>query len=343
MEHKQKSYTFHIDGMHCKACSLQVESELKDLSYVTEAHADIKTQTLKVTGDFDGVPPEALAEDFSHLLAGHKYHVSVEKKIQSKHLSDFKIALPLAVGFIAVFILLQKIGLINSINATKLSYGKVFLIGVIASLSSCMAVVGGLVLSMSATFAREGDRVRPQTLFHVGRILSFIIFGGLIGLIGSAFHLSTMLTMVLGLVVGLVMLVMGLNLLDVFHMTKLFQPIMPKFISERAFDVSKFNHRVTPLLVGIATFFLPCGFTQSMQVYALSTGSFTTGALTMFAFALGTLPALLLVSFSSFGFTGTRRSRIFFRTAGIIVILFALLGIINSFVVIGILPPFLHL
>jgi hypothetical protein len=29
-----------------------------------------------------------------------------------------------------------------------------------------MAVVGGLLLSMSATFAKEGDKVKPQLMFH---------------------------------------------------------------------------------------------------------------------------------------------------------------------------------
>ena len=92
------------------------------------------------------------------------------------------------------------------------------------------------------------------------------------------------------MIIGIVMLILGLNLLDVFHSTKALQLSMPKFISRQALSVSKLNHRFTPLLVGIATFFLPCGFTQSMQVYTLSTGNFLTGGLTMLVFALGTLP-----------------------------------------------------
>ena len=49
--------------------------------------------------------------------------------------SDFKIAIPLAIVFIAIFGLLQKLGLINFINAGKVSYGTAFLIGLIASAS----------------------------------------------------------------------------------------------------------------------------------------------------------------------------------------------------------------
>jgi sulfite exporter TauE/SafE len=135
------------------------------------------------------------------------------------------------------------------------------------------------------------------------------------------------------------MLILGINLLDTFHWAKKLQPSMPKFIAKHAHGVSKFNHTLTPLLVGIATFFLPCGFTQSMQLYTLTTGSFLTGGLTMLAFALGTLPVLALISFSSFSIQKSSKAGIFFKTAGLIVIMFALFNLINSLVVIGVIPP----
>ena len=334
-----ETITFHVSKMHCKSCSLVIEQELGDLSYVDEVKADIKTQSVKITGDFEGIPQEVLAKDFSTLLADHGYVLTVEKHKMDKKWSEFKIAIPIALVFIVVFIFLQKIGLINLINTNRMSLGTVFTIGVIASLSSCMAVVGGLVLSMSATFAKEGDRVKPQILFHSGRLISFFIFGGVIGILGSAFQLNSFMTFLLGIITGLVMFLMGLNLLDVFHLTKKLQPSMPKFLSRHALKVSKLNHTLTPLLVGIVTFFLPCGFTQSMQIYTLSTGNFWIGAMTMFIFALGTLPALALVSFNSFSIKDNSKSGIFFKSVGLIVIMFALFNIINSLVVIGLIPP----
>jgi sulfite exporter TauE/SafE len=261
----------------------------------------------------------------------------LEKK--EKKWSDFKIAAPIALAFVVLFILLQKLGLINLVNAKSMSYGTAFVIGIIASLSTCMAVVGGLLLSMSATFAKEGDKVKPQILFHIGRIISFFILGGVIGIVGATFQLGTTGVFILGIIIGLVMLIMGINLLDVFHFAKRFQPTMPKFLSKHALGVSKFNHTLTPFLVGIATFFLPCGFTQSMQIYTLSTGSFLSGGLTMLSFALGTLPMLALISFSSFSIQNSAKSGIFFKSAGLIVIMFALFNLINSLVVIGVIRP----
>ncbi len=336
---KNQTYTFHIHGMHCKACVFLTESELMELPNVVSAKSDLSTNTVILTGDFGTQTQEEIATELTGLLEKHGYTVSVEKKSKKINWSDFNIAVPIALVFAVLFVVLQKIGLVNLVSASKVTYGTAFFIGIIASLSTCMAVVGGLLLSMSATFAKEGDKIRPQLLFHGGRIVSFFVLGGVIGALGSAFALNTSATFILSLVIGLVMLVLGINLLDVFPWAKRFQPSMPKFVSKRVHGATKLNHTLTPLIVGVVTFFLPCGFTQSMQIYTLSTGSFLKGGLTMLAFALGTLPVLALISFSSFSIHKSSKAGIFFKTAGLIVILFALFNLINSLVVIGLLPP----
>lgn len=331
--------TFHVNGMHCASCVLLTESELSEVPGVVRAKSSLATTSVEIEGDFGDKTPEMIAQELSVPLQPHGYSLSVEKKAHDAKWYEFKTAIPIALVFVALFVLLQKTGLVNLVGGGSVSYGTSFLVGIIASLSTCMAVVGGLVLSMSATFAKEGDAVRPQMLFHVGRLVSFFVLGGVIGALGSAFALSSTATFILSLVIGLVMLVLGINLLDTFPWAKKLQPSMPKFLSSHAHGFSKLNHSLTPLLVGVATFFLPCGFTQSMQIYTLSTGSFTAGALTMFAFALGTLPVLALLSFSSFNISKSPKAGVFFKTAGIIVILFALFNIINSLVVIGLIPP----
>jgi sulfite exporter TauE/SafE len=295
--------------------------------------------TVIVKGSFGDLGQEAIADRLTSPLHVHGYTVSVERVTPHMSFSDFVYALPIAFGFFAFFVLLQKMGLVNLVGGGELGYGALFLIGVIASLSTCMAVVGGLLLSMSATFAKSGDRIRPQMLFHAGRLVAFFLLGGLIGEIGTVFTLGTGTTFVLHVIIGIVMLVLGINLLDVFHSARRFQFAMPAIFGRHVQGISRMNHTLTPLIVGVATFFLPCGFTQSMQLYALGSGGFLSGALTMSVFALGTLPVLLLVSFSSFTVAESTRSGIFYKTAGLIVIAFALMSIVNSFVIIGALPP----
>lgn len=338
-----QTLTLHIKGMHCRACTLLTETEATELPYITRVVSDLTHHTIAVEGDFSGRSPEAVAAALTEKLHPHGYSVSVEKQAHVKNWADFKVAVPIALLFIAGFVLLQKLGIVNLVQAGSVSYGTALILGVVASLSTCMAVVGGLLLSMSATFAKEGDEVRPQILFHVGRLLSFFILGGIIGVIGSAFTLSTTASFILGLAIALIMLILGINLLDVFHFSKQLQPAMPKFIARHAHGVSTLNHTLTPFLVGIATFFLPCGFTQAMQIYTLGTGSFLTGALTMGVFALGTLPVLALVSFSSFSVHNSSYAGVFFKTAGLIVILFALYNLMNALVVAGLIQPLFSL
>ncbi len=339
MAHLQR-HTFHIAGMHCKACILLTENELTEHPRVASAVSSLKTHSVEICGDFEGFAPEDVARELSALLEKHGYSLSVEKKeAAARQWKDFVYAIPITLFFVMIFIALQKTGIVNVIDSGDVSFGTAFLIGIVASLSTCMAVVGGLVLSLSATFAKEGDRLKPQLMFHLGRLLSFFILGGVIGAIGANFSLSTTGTFILSVLIGIVMLILGVNLLDVFPWAKKFQPAMPKFFSQHAYGISKFNHQFTPFLVGVATFFLPCGFTQSMQIYTLSTGSFFSGALTMFVFALGTLPVLALISFSSFSIKDSPKAGIFFKTAGLIVILFALFNLINSLAVIGLISP----
>ena len=329
----------YIKGMHCRACILLTELEATEVPYITSARSDLKEHTITVDGDLAGKSPQVVAVELTNILRPHGYTVSVEKQEHINNWADFRVAIPIALAFIAGFVALQKLGIVNLVQSGSVTYGTAFIIGIVASLSTCMAVVGGLLLSMSATFAREGDRIKPQLLFHAGRIVSFFILGGVIGALGAAFTLSITATFVLGLIIGLVMLVLGINLLDIFHFTKRLQPSMPKFISKHAMGISQVNHTLTPLLVGIATFFLPCGFTQSMQLYTLGTGSFLAGGLTMLAFALGTLPVLALISFSSFSINNSAKAGIFFKTAGLIVIMFGVFNIINSLVAAGFIPP----
>jgi sulfite exporter TauE/SafE/copper chaperone CopZ len=334
-----KTYTFHVNGMHCKSCVVLTEHELNALPEVSRARASLKHLSVEVAGDFGDKEPEHVARDLSVVLQPHGYSLSLERQRHKAKWSDFNVAIPIAVGFIALFIILQKLSIVNLVTSSEVGYGTAFVIGLIASVSTCMAVVGGLVLSMSANFAKEGDKVRPQVLFHIGRLGSFFLLGGVIGALGSAFQLGATGTFALSLVVAIVLLVLGINLLEVFPWAKKLQPAMPRFIGKRVYGLKEVNHSLTPLLVGIATFFLPCGFTQSMQIYTLTTGSFWTGAMIMFTFALGTLPMLALLSFSSLAIHKKARSSIFFKTAGLVVIFFGIFNLVNSLVAVGAIPP----
>ncbi len=212
-----------------------------------------------------------------------------------------------------------------------MSYGLVFVIGLVASVSSCIAVTGGLLVAVAAKYNEvtvnltTTQRLKPHIYFNVGRVLSYTLLGGLIGAVGSALTLSAKVNGILTLIASAVMILLGLQMLRLLPAFTRFMPTMPKSFAHRIHDLAERDANGGAFMLGAATFFLPCGFTQALQLYVLAKGSFTTGALTMLAFAVGTLPALISLSAMSSLATGGFQ-RHFLKFAGAAVII---LGIAN--------------
>lgn len=330
-------YTFHVEGMHCHSCVLLTEDELGKHAKVSSVRSNLSNCSVEICGDFGNASSDEVIRELSGLLSQHSL---TEKKTTPKIVwKDFMIALPASFVFFLIFFLLQKAGIVNLIQTSEVTLGTAFVIGLIASVSSCMAVVGGLLLSLSATVAKEGNPLRLQVGFHAGRIVSFFLLGGLIGLVGKVFQFGQWGMLTLGLIIGIVMLLLGVNLLDLFRWPKKFQLSIPKSISRKIFGMSGKGSIFASVALGAATFLLPCGFTQSMQFYTLSSADFFTGGLVMLSFALGTFPMLALVSFGSSEIHKSPYAGIFLKTAGIVVIFFALFNIINSMVAVGWMSP----
>ena len=90
--------------------------------------------------------------------------------------------------------------------------------------------------------------------------------------------------------------------------------------------------------LGAASFFLPCGFTQAVQVYALSTGSPVIAGATMAAFALGTAPGLLaLAGLPSLVPTAARPTLL--RLVGVVVLGFAVVNATGGLRLAGVSLP----
>ncbi len=329
--------TLYVHGMHCAACEMLIEDKLAAIEGVSGVKAHLDKRTVECSCALD-VDDEHLAQLLTPHVEGYGYAIATHPEKKGVEWKEFYAALPIALIVVIAFFALQKAGVVNLVQADSVTLPVAFLIGIVASLSTCMAVVGGLVLSMSANYGKQAAGNIPHFSFHLGRLIGFFVLGGLIGLLGSAFVLTPTISFVLSLAIGIVMILMGINLLDIWPSSASWQLRMPRFFSTAALQ-SKFSGRYAPFVIGAATFFLPCGCTQSMQVYSLSTGSPLAGALTMLAFALGTLPVLALLSFGTGNVAQGKHRGIFFKAAGTIVILFSLLNFYGGLVAIGLLPP----
>ncbi len=183
-----------------------------------------------------------------------------------------------------------------------LGLGAVFLVGLVAATGSCLALVGGLLLSVCATWVERTqaethwERMKPLLLFNGGRLVGYFFLGGLVGLLGSVISLNTHMTGYLTIVISLVMIALALQILHVIP-KKYCRIPLPRALHSKMKSMSNHHHPIMPVVLGALTFFVPCGFTQSMQILALGSGDFMQGALVMFVFSLGTLPTLLGISF----------------------------------------------
>lgn len=128
------------------------------------------------------------------------------------------------------------------------------------------------------------------------------------------------------------MLLVGLQLLEVSPRLSGWKISLPKGLAHKLgieTHVSRAYSRRRTALLGALTFFLPCGFTQAVQLYAVSQGSAWLGAVLLGTFALGTTPGLLLVGTAASTARGNF-GRYFFRFAGLVVIGLALFNIVNA-------------
>lgn len=337
-----QKYTFHINGLHCSSCKTLVENIINEQKGVAKVSVNLTKQTLVVEGEFStNVDEKKLIADWSKVLTPHNFSLSLEKQIIAKNFGLLVYAIPLGIIILGLFFLLQKSGIVNFGFEGNLTPTTALLIGIIASLSTCLAMVGGLILSLSAKISQEVSTTRPFLLFHIGRVAGFALMGGILGAVGQAIAINHTVIAILGVTASLIMIILGINLLDIFHNTKRFQFALPRHFFDRFLKTK--NGFFAPIIIGAATFFLPCGFTQSMQFAALSCGSFWLGATIMTAFAIGTLPMLSLISFSSFRFSHTKNAPLFFKTAGIIVIGLGAFSLLAGFASLGIIKPLFNI
>lgn len=325
-----------IKGMHCRSCELLVEENLRILSGVNKAEANYKTGIAEVFFDKTEPSKEAIVQAVKD--AG--YDIGSKDKLYwvSKDKNDYIYLLKGALIVLALYFAANALGLFHlSVNTQSSSLFVVLIVGLVAGFSTCTALVGGLILSISARHAEAHpeisvkEKFRPHLYFNLGRVLGFGLLGGVLAMAGKAFQPSPGAVGLMTLVIGGVMIFLGLKLIEIFPFLKDKSLSLPKSVS-RFFGLKKeqkeYSHKGS-FATGALTFFLPCGFTQAMQLYAVSSGSFFRGALIMSLFALGTAPGLLGIGGLASVFKG-KSARIFFAATGLAVILLGWVNISNG-------------
>ncbi|MEK7586357.1 MAG: cation transporter, partial [Patescibacteria group bacterium] len=173
----KKETIFYVEGMHCASCELNIERKLLDLPNVKSVEASLNKG--KVVIEYENTKPTI--EELNNLFEQEGYKifeqpVKINGKFSVKDLATILIVFILAsLGFIFI----NKLGLSSLINVNAKSSLPAFLFfGVLAGTSTCAALVGGIILSMS----KQWPGRQTHIYFNFGRILSYGFFGALLGL-----------------------------------------------------------------------------------------------------------------------------------------------------------------
>jgi sulfite exporter TauE/SafE len=168
----------------------------------------------------------------------------------------------------------------------------------------CIAMCGGIAGALSAGLAPEVRNRNRATLwcqlgYNAGRIISYVVAGTAVGLLGrllaSTAGLELARVLLQGLA-GLFMLLLGLYLTGWWPLlarleqagSRLWRHIEP--LGRRLLPIRS-PFRAVPL--GMLWGWLPCGLVYSALALAAASGSAIGGGLVMLAFGLGTLPSML--------------------------------------------------
>lgn len=335
-----KEHTYYVRGMHCASCEILIEKKLLELENIRS----VETSTAKGEAliEYDGKKPTP--EKLNRIFKEDNY-VFFDKPFEAEIPKEKNIfsAITIAALIILGFLYLNKLGLSGLLNvSSKSSLPAFFVLGLLAGISSCAALIGGMILSMSKQWLdiysekmSTFKKLQPHLLFNFGRIASYVFFGAVLGAVGGKLYISFQFTSFLIFAVSALMLAMAFQMLGVKAFRK-FQFALPRSFTRYISDEKNFKGGYMPFIMGALTFFLPCGFTITAQGLALLSGNPVQGGLIMGLFALGTAPALLLIGLSAVKFfSRPHLAYQFSKIAGILILFFALFNINNQLNVLG--------
>jgi sulfite exporter TauE/SafE len=179
-----------------------------------------------------------------------------------------------------------------------------FAVGFMGSLH-CIGMCGGIssALSTAITPHQANPLWRQlvyQLLYSIGRIASYATAGGIVGLVGATLYhqIAPSGPSYLRIFAGAMMILLGFYLSGWWKIlnyleragTRVWKRIAP--LTRRFIPVDK-PHKA--LILGYLWGWLPCGLVYSALAWSLGSGSAANGALLMFYFGLGTLPALISI------------------------------------------------
>ena len=282
-----KKIYIKIDGIHCINCENTIKYALMSDKNIKRVSFDGFIAVVTCENNLREESLIKLINDLGYYTIRDYISNNIDDLKSNIKLKEFVIIL---LSIVVICFLLYKIFDYNIFNMiptidNNITYGMLFLTGLLTSIH-CISMCGSINLVASINNENKRDYKRP-ILYNLGRIISYTIIGALVGLLGKVLSINNVVSGIIIIIASIIMLLMSLTMLNIIK-------VRFKFFKY------KVNNR-NPFIIGLLNGLMPCGPLQTMQVYALTTGSIFKGALSMFLFGLGTVPLMFLtgVVFSS--------------------------------------------
>ncbi|MBR0186594.1 MAG: sulfite exporter TauE/SafE family protein, partial [Synergistaceae bacterium] len=283
----RKQIHIAISGMTCTNCRDRITRKLKKTPGIIQASVSYEDSSAEIIYDSGRISFQQIADIINQL----GYRISSRSSQLTRRI--FILA-----SIATLYAFLQSSGVLNflvpgQLADSRMSYGMLLVIGLTTSVH-CVAMCGGINLSQTISDLRS---FYPALAYNFGRVMSYTVTGGLLGLAGflangaGKFEVSLFLQSVLKVAAGVFMLVMGANMLNIFPALRRLSLRLPKFLSDKIILAG--IGRKSPLIVGLLNGLMPCGPLQSMWLVALASSNPLSGALSMMMFAMGTVPLML--------------------------------------------------
>jgi sulfite exporter TauE/SafE/copper chaperone CopZ len=288
MKTNPETATINIAGMTCPGCENKIENALNKKSGVVQVKANYAMENAIITYDPSLVELQLLID----MVEAMNYKVRINKNVNN-HIRNISITTFLFLAIVIIISLARNYYTfsIDDLSANT-SYALLIVVGLFTSLH-CVFMCGGINVSVCTNYILKSDekytRLKPNFLYNLGRIISYTVIGGILGAFSSIIELTPLVRDIVSIIAGSFMIIMAINLVGVFPALHKLTLTMPKIFGS---SVYKKAGTCSPIIVGLLNGLMPCGALQSIQLYALGTGNFITGALSMFCFAIGTVPLM---------------------------------------------------
>ena len=325
MQHKLK-----IHWMHCVSCEILLEKNLSKIIWIKVVSVNHKNWDLIIdisdNSKIKEIENEIKKMNYSFVWNNNKWN-SLQDYIEI-----FWVFLVLWFFIYLLYDLdiTSKIPIIT----WNVSVLIAFLIWIVASVSTCLALLWWIVISLWTTMTEIEkektffEKARPHIYFNFWRIIWFTVLWWLLWFIWTKFIVSPSFNWILTVIIAVMMFYIWLHILNfVPSITKLWIHL-PKYFTKNINNLSEKKHSLMPAIIWALTFFLPCWFTQSMQITSIASWSVITWALIMWAFALWTAPVLFAIWFWS-SYAQKNKFGLFKKLIWVLIIFFAIYSFWN--------------